>query len=157
MKKLIYGAFFLAIVGIVFASCKKEEVKIDASKNNFTSEINESAETRDVVVGFYFTWDEWGRKSYGCKKGGLCKFRLETIKVGFGYSAPVITDVNNQMSVQVLADLALDNQDSNKDFFVDEDLFANFDNEIYKVPAGVYPIDNALGTMGGYVLPLIKL
>ncbi len=157
MKKLIYGTLFLALVGIGVVSCEKEEVKIDTYEMTSTAELNEFQKSL-IVIGFYFTWDEWGRKSENCRKAGLCDFRLETIEIEVGHSTPVITNgTNGNMYVEILADEDLEYQNSNLNFFIDEDLYADFNNESYKVPAGVYQIDNNLGTMGGYVLPLIKL
>lgn len=157
MKKLIYGTLFLAIVGIGFASCEKKNVKIDTKENISTSGLNETQKSR-IVVGFYFTWDEWGRKNENCRKAGLCNFRIETIEIEVGHSTPVITNgINGNMYVEILADGDLEYQNTNLDFFIDEDLYSNFNNETYKVPAGVYQIDNNLGTMGGYTIPLIKL
>ncbi|MDD2345290.1 MAG: hypothetical protein PHY85_04010 [Bacteroidales bacterium] len=39
MKKLIYGGLFLALVGIGFAGCKKDNVVINKDKNDNTSQI----------------------------------------------------------------------------------------------------------------------
>lgn len=151
-RVLLSSAILIAVIG-----CEKTEIKINRDENNDISEPIESKESR-IVIGFYFTWDEWGRKSENCRKAGLCDFRIETIEIEFGNSTPILTNAQNgDMYVEILADGDLEYQNSNLDFFIDENLYTNFNNETYKVPAGVYQIDHNLGTMGGYVLPLIKL
>ncbi len=155
MKKLKYGVLFLAIVGIGFTSCEKEEINHPESTKN--SQFEETLESR-IVIGFYFTWDEWGRKDEDCQGKGLCNFRLETIEIEIGHCTPVLTHgANGNMYIEILADEDLVSQNSNSNFYIDEDIYDQFNNETYKVPAGVYQINPNLGNVGGYVIPLIKL
>ena len=179
-KTLMLLSVLAMVSGLIFSlySCSKDEDEAlynEVSKesnslhsfNNMCYEtsdnqtdINDSPERGSVIVGFYFTWDEWGRKKYNCKEGaGLCRFRLETVEIQINFRssnyAIVYADDRNSYYVNLPVDEKIVFEDDNKMFYIDEDLYAEApDGKTYKLPAGVYSLDKRIGKRGGYKLPL---
>lgn len=158
MKKLIFSSLFLVFIGIVFLACTKESINQEQKKNELGQTFNE----KGIVVGFYFTWDEWGRKSKNCHRAGLCNFRLEKIEIQIksvpAKYAPVQSDGSGNLYVEILADKDLEFDDSAHNLFIDEDIYSTGpDGKIYRLPKGIYPLISDLGDLGGYKLPLYKI
>mgnify|MGYP003303677624 FL=1 len=172
-------SFYAIISGLIFAlySCSKDEDETlynEVSKDNYplhssndiyyeTSDdqidINNPSERGSVTVGFYFTWDEWGRKKYDCRGAGLCNFRLVTIEIQISLKsenyAIVYADNRNSYYVDLPIDEKIVFENNDKLFYIDEDLYAKApDGNTYKLPAGIYSLNKSIGKMGGYRLPL---
>lgn len=149
---------FVAIVTAtaIFSSCQKDSQILPDTKteNNKT----ENTAMRPITIGYYFTWDHWGRASRDCAGGGLCNFRLEKIVINLEIAQPVQSDENGNTWV----DIPISNDmpaEYNYDFFpVDEDMtFTMDDGDTFMVASGMYPRNNSIGTNGGYRLPIIQL
>lgn len=64
MKRLVYGALFLALVGIVFVGCQKEEV----NKSQEKPETTDNYTTKIAGGGTkYYKWYDRGGNNYGCE------------------------------------------------------------------------------------------
>lgn len=109
-------------------------------------------------MGIKIVWDDWGRANHNCRKAGLCNIRIETVEIefGFGKSAPIFTDEDGNMFAEVLVDGDLEFEGASTDFYIDEDIIAEYEDELYRVQAGVFEIDDSMGTMGGYKIPILK-
>ncbi len=117
----------------------------------------QAANRIDIIVGWYFTWDEWGRKSHDCRRGGLCNFRLEAIVITIGRSAQVQGDHEGNLWLDIPITKDMPIEYSYEFFPIDEDMsFTTENEETYVVKAGLYPINQRISKMGGYRLPLEK-
>ncbi|MDX1350286.1 MAG: hypothetical protein R3279_08565 [Putridiphycobacter sp.] len=102
MKKLKYGALFLALVGIGFASCEKEKIKVE--KN---SEVVVSAPQTRTSSGRHVNYNSQG-EVIGCSgTGGTCANEVEV--VGIMSPAEINTlsttvSSNNQSDIQTYFD-----------------------------------------------------
>jgi hypothetical protein len=135
----------------------KKLVQLIFNKNcpNQLDHHNPSIAHRDIVIGFYFTWDEWGRANRNCHKAGLCNFRLEEIRIEVN-CVPVFSKENGELYVQIPVDELIEFEDEQMDFYIDEDLYAvGPDGYTYMIPSGVYEFNPDLFEMGGFELPLI--
>lgn len=159
MKKLILSLSFTAVaLALVFTSCQKEEINTKEIKSKTINTNDNSTEKVSIVVGIKIVWDEWGRANHNCRKAGLCNIRIETIEIelGFGKSAPIIIGENEEMYIEVLVDSDLDFGNSSTNFYIDNDIFAEHGDDVYKVESGVFEIDYSLGPLGGYTIPIVK-
>lgn len=158
MKKLILNLTGMGVaLALVFASCQKEEViKEEKVSKSIHNNGNSHAEKIRIVVGVKIVWDEWGRANHSCRKAGLCNVRIEEIEIDIGKSAPIIVGEDGNMYVEILIDDDLDFEGSSSDFHIDKDIFAQHEDEVYRIQAGVFKIDYELGKMGGYTIPVIK-
>lgn len=151
MKRIAYIFILLLSSILIFSSCHKD---LDNPYQRTDEEVVINPKI-DIVIGFYFTWDEWGRKKYNCHGAGLCRFRLEAIVVSIGKSTPVNINAKGELFVEVPVDDDLIFEDTEKNFYIDEDLFAPApDSKIYMIPKGVYKFNSSLGEKGGILLPL---
>lgn len=152
MKKLIYGTLFLALVGIGLLSCQKTEIlKTNQSNENFQLNDKQSG----PIIGFFFTWDEWGRKTRDCHKAGLCNFRLEEIEIGW-FCVPVQQDENGEYYVEIYFDDSIEFEDEEHTFYIDEDLYTKTPKgDLVLLPEGEYSSNPEIGKMGGVRLPLV--
>ena len=152
MKKLIYGTLFLAIVGIGLVSCQKAEI-LKTNQSSVNYQLNEKQ--AGPIIGFFFTWEEWGRKRRGCDKAGLCYFRLEKIEIGW-FSVPIQQDENGDYYVEISFDESIEFEDEEHTFYIDEDLYASTPNgDLIMLPEGEYSSNPEIGEMGGVKLPLV--
>ena len=149
MKNLLFA--FIAI-SLFMASCAKQEELPSFTKKNETGSVDRIR----ILVGAYFTWDEWGRASRDCHGGGLCNFRLEGIWIEVGRCAPVQSDEDGNLFVDVLIDEDMPRDEGIAVLPVDKDITTTYEGQRYTVRAGEYPLNPELGTMGGYRVPLIQ-
>ncbi|PWH81225.1 hypothetical protein [Brumimicrobium oceani] len=154
MKKVILKLMIVVLV-LVFNSCQKQEI-VKNEMLSKTISINENNEKVSIIVGMRIRWDEWGRANHDCGKAGLCNIRVDTIEITIGKSAPIIVGEDGGMYIEVLVDSDLIFEDSSTDFYIDEDLFAEQGDNLYKIESGVFEIDYSLGSLGGYKIPVIK-
>lgn len=151
---MIKAKIFLlvAIIAIGVVSCEKENVK---SEQNLSTDP--AITHQEIVVRFYFTWDEWGRKNRNCNKAGLCRFRLEEIRIEVN-CVSIFSEEDGDLYVQIPVDELIEFEDEQKNFYIDEDLYAEGpDGFTYTVPSGVYEYNPYLFEQGGFELPLIKV
>lgn len=77
MKKLIYGGLFLAIVGLMFVGCQKDNTLIEKERTNqLDSGDNSEYSQKAIKPGFSIVIVRCvpHRNKYGCMDGwGLCK------------------------------------------------------------------------------------
>jgi hypothetical protein len=144
MKNIKYGILFLALVGIGLVSCQKAEVfKTNQSNEN----LQLSDKQAGPIIGFFFTWDEWGRKNRDCRKAGLCNFRLEEIEIGW-FCVPIQQEDNGDYYVEF--------EDEEHTFFIDENLYAKTPKgDWIMLPKGEYPTEPEIGEIGGVKLALV--
>ncbi|HBG70573.1 MAG: hypothetical protein A2W93_02285 [Bacteroidetes bacterium GWF2_43_63] len=153
MKNLFFSALLISIIGVSFVSCSKNEIV----KNDKESNDVPLLKAAEPIIGFFFTWDEWGRKKRDCHKAGLCNFRLDEIEIDL-YSVPVQQNEEGDYFVILEFDKSIDFEDDLKNFYIDEDLLAKAPNgTLVKVPFGVYKFNADLGEMGGVELPLFVI
>lgn len=152
MKKLKRLLPLLTIALLI--SCSNDQDILENQLTNYESE--QVTPKTEIIIGWYFTWDEWGRKSHDCRRSGLCNFRLEAITVTIK-SAVVQGDENGNLFVDIPIDDTMPDEDGFEYFPIDEDITYVLENEdSYTVEAGLYPINMEIGEVGGYRLPLIK-
>ncbi len=142
--------------------CKKQTLTQKTSTIENVKSNNEPVNLKtEIVIGYYFTWDDWGRKESDCRSGrGLCNFRLEEIRIdiGFGGACPINTDNNGNMWVDIAITPDMPVENDNDNFWIDEDINYTMPNEdVYTVFAGSYQKINSIGDEGGYRIPLSKL
>lgn len=153
MKKLKRLLPLLTIALLI--SCSNDQGILENQLTNYESE--QVAPKTEIIVGGYFTWDEWGRKRFDCERNGLCNFRLEAITITIK-SAVVQGDENGNLWVDIPIDDTMPDDDGFEYFPIDEDLFFTTENEdTYSVEAGLYPLNTEIGEVGGYRLPIIKI
>ncbi len=152
MKKFIYGSLFLALIGITFISCQKTELS-ETKKSNENLQLNEKQ--AGPIIGFYFTWERWGRKKKNCDGAGLCYFRIKKIRLGW-FSVPIQQDENGEYYVEIFFDDSIKFEDEKHTFYIDENLFAKTpEGDRVMLPEGEYLSNPDLGEMGGVRLPLV--
>jgi len=137
-----------ALFAIGFAACEKSGVE----QNTLGNQISERAEITIVI-----SWDEWGRKSKDCNGAGLCNFKIEVEKVEdvFGKIAYVKKDLNGNYYIDVAIDKDFEFQDSDKLFYIDEDIINVDTNGVkYILPKGNYKFNSSIGQLGGYRIPV---
>jgi hypothetical protein len=152
MKNIKYGILFLALVGIGLVSCQKAEVfKTNQSNEN----LQLSDKQAGPIIGFFFTWDEWGRKNRDCRKAGLCNFRLEEIEIGW-FCVPIQQEDNGDYYVEIYFDDSIEFEDEEHTFFIDENLYAKTPKgDWIMLPKGEYPTEPEIGEIGGVKLALV--
>ncbi|PZW37635.1 hypothetical protein LX95_02862 [Mesonia algae] len=137
----------------------ENNLNLSVDNNGLTDSTGSSNYTsREIIIGYHFTWDEWGRKKYDCRRGGLCNFRLEAITIEVGFrSAPIQGDENGNLYVEILIDNTMPKEYDYEYFPIDEDISFSFDDEeTYTINSGLYEKIDSIGKSGGYRLPLIK-
>lgn len=147
--------FIIILLGLIsvstFFSCEKD-ANLTMQNQDETSVVSAKV---DIIIGFYFTWDDWGRKKYKCNGSGLCNFRIETIEISIGKNAPINKNSKGELFVTIPVDKDLKFEDSMKNLYIDENLFSKGpDDKLYMVPEGVYQINTSIGKFGGYILPI---
>lgn len=147
------------LIALSIVSCTKDADDLSTSENLIEQE---NPEFKEIVVGFYFTWDEWGRKKFNCRKGGLCNFRLEEITIDiefeFGFGVPVQTGNNGDHWADIPITESMPADYHYEIFPIDEDIhYTMEDGDTFMVPAGMYPRIETIGEEGGYRLPIIPL
>lgn len=153
--KLKFSTLAILAVGILMTSCNKSKIEVQGAPVAIEQELGTSS-NKDVVTIYWFTWDGWGRKSKDCDGGGLCNFRLEEIEIGFNV-APVYTDTEGNSWVDIEITDGMPAEYDYAFFPVDEDIISlAADGETFVLPAGLYPLDESIGSAGGYKLPLIQ-
>ena len=148
---------------LFFTSCKKysdedtiiKEQTLKYSENN--SVINDETPVPKKVI-ITITWDKWGRKKKDCNGAGLCNFRIEIqiIKSSSAYSAELYYNRDGNAYIDVLIDNLYVFDSESTDFYIDDDLYSQDKNgQLYMIPKGRYKFNSALGTQGGYTIPVI--
>ena len=149
----------VAFLGITMLSCSKTTDLIPYQVSGKNSEVVSSSSgqsAKRVVVGVWVSWSEWGRASRYCNGWGLCNFNWGWT-YGSDKTAPVYIENNGQMYADILID-AIPEGENVQFLVIDEDLKSTGANgDTYLIKKGEYPLDNSLGSLGGYKVGIQKI
>ena len=155
MKNNIVIIFALVLFAGMVSSCTKdsETEEVSTKKTNNKEELSNSKVSVTITV----SWDKWGTKKYGCKKGfGLCNFKISFESGDPEKSATVQFDKEgNNPFIEVLVDEFTVFNEGNHLFLIEDDLYTlDEEGTEYVLPAGEYELDESIGEMGGYTIPV---
>ena len=156
MKKIKFFLTTSALLGVIMAcSTSDRELSPELSPKTVSNGSTIASKIK-VIIGFYFTWDEWGRKSKDCGGGGLCNFRLETISIEIGNKSVVQGDSNGNYWVDIPIVSSMPQEYTNHEYLpVDEDIVHVMkDGTKVILKSGLYPKYSGICDNGGYRLPL---
>lgn len=154
MKKIISIGLLLtlSVALVFFYSCNKKNENIASDKISTTKKTK-----LPIGIRAIFTWDEWGRKKFNCRKNGLCYFRLNDLIVSGSHYTEVQTASNGDLFVEINVDSNIEYEDSTTNLYVDDDITSNNLNGLTLVlPKGTYSFISTIGSSGGYHLPLLQ-
>ena len=148
---------------IFFTSCKKYSDEYTTTKEQTLKKSENDSVTNDETltpkrVTITVSWEDWGRKKKNCAGAGLCYFRIEItiIKSPSAHSAELYYDRDGKTYINVLIDKKFVFDSESTDFYIDENLYSQDENgQLYMIPQGRYKLNSALGTQGGYTIPVI--
>lgn len=155
MKTQIVIIFTLVLFAGMISSCTKDSIKEGSTKEVNNAENTSNSKTS---VSITISWTKWGLKKNDCNSGnGLCHFKISIETGGDDEKSAIVQfDDGGNPFIEILVDETTVFNEENTNFLIEDNLFA-WDEEgtKYMLPAGEYELNESIGEMGGYTIPVI--